>query len=576
MKRLLLALAFVGAIFPAFGQNVQQSGTVTRSHLPYWVSNGIIGDAGSSADSPVNSIGVTNNGGCALGVASQRQTAAGRQLLCLSVSDTGAATISLQNYGADSAQVLQFVINGVTYAFPGSLSTITIGSTGIIGGTTGQCLYVAAGVVGQQNCTLSAVTSLTGDITGSGPGATATTLATVNSSPGTFGSGSLIPVITVNGKGLSTVVTTTNVALTSGLTQISSGTAQGIFYQNGATTLSQIAVVNNAVLATNGSGIPSEVTTLPANLTIPAVTFNGTIAASGLSSGTCANGLGLNGTNSVVLISCPGAASSIQVGSTAISSGANGNLEFNNSGTLGEVSPGNGLSISGSTLGLTAARRTTPTVQRFTSGSGTYTTPANVLWIEVYLVGGGGGGAGGGSSGGGSGTQGNNTCWNTSGAACTTPVYQATGGGPGTWSPGTGGTGGSTTGSSTCTNSFQGAYGAPIGPTGFAGSPSSGGAGGGSAFGDGGGNGSAGNSTGTAGLTNTGGGGQGGGGNTSAAIGGGGGAGGGSCYAIISSPAATYTYAVGASANGGGAGTNGSTGGAGGSGLVWVVEHYGT
>ena len=48
-----------------------------------------------------------------------------------------------------------------------------------------------------------------------------------------------------------------------------------------------------------------------------------------------------------------------------------------------------------------------PTIQRFTSGSGTYTTPAGVLYIEVEMIGGGGGsgnaGSNGSSGGGGSG-----------------------------------------------------------------------------------------------------------------------------------------------------------------------------
>jgi hypothetical protein len=53
------------------------------------------------------------------------------------------------------------------------------------------------------------ITSLTGDGTASGPGAAALTLATVNTAPGTFGAGSIIPVVTVNAKGLVTNLTTT-------------------------------------------------------------------------------------------------------------------------------------------------------------------------------------------------------------------------------------------------------------------------------------------------------------------------------------------------------------------------------
>lgn len=53
----------------------------------------------------------------------------------------------------------------------------------------------------------NAITSLTGDGTANGPGASALTLATVNASPGTFGGSTSWPVIAVNGKGLATSVT---------------------------------------------------------------------------------------------------------------------------------------------------------------------------------------------------------------------------------------------------------------------------------------------------------------------------------------------------------------------------------
>lgn len=53
----------------------------------------------------------------------------------------------------------------------------------------------------------SAITSLTGDVTGTGPGATATVLATVNSSPGACGDATHVCVPTTNAKGLVTAQT---------------------------------------------------------------------------------------------------------------------------------------------------------------------------------------------------------------------------------------------------------------------------------------------------------------------------------------------------------------------------------
>lgn len=115
-KKSLLLLALL--VSPALGQSVQQSGTVTPRHQSYWVTSGVIGDAGTSADSPITSMGVTNEGGAGICVSSQRQTAAGRNQLCLSASTTGPATISLQNYGSAAPQALQYVINGTVVTIP--------------------------------------------------------------------------------------------------------------------------------------------------------------------------------------------------------------------------------------------------------------------------------------------------------------------------------------------------------------------------------------------------------------------------------------------------------------------------
>lgn len=66
--------------------------------------------------------------------------------------------------------------------------------------------------------------SLTGDISGSGTTSIAGTLATVNSNVGSFGSSTLIPVVTVNAKGLITAVSTT--AVSGGSPAGASGTLQ--------------------------------------------------------------------------------------------------------------------------------------------------------------------------------------------------------------------------------------------------------------------------------------------------------------------------------------------------------------
>jgi len=204
-----------------------------------------------------------------------------------------------------------------------------------------------------------------------------------------------------------------------------------------------------------------------------------------------------------------------------------------------------------------------PTIQKFTSGSGTYTTPSGVVYIRVRMLGGGGGGGGGGTQATATtGSNGGNTTFGTT-------LLVANGGGAGTSGVAAGGTVslGSAIGTALRGND-GGSYMAMT--TQFC----TGGAGGAGALGGG----SAGFSNGGAssGATNSGSGGGGGGTNAAAGLhyGMGGGAAGGFVDAIIASPSATYSYAIGAGGAAGAAGTDGYIGGAGGSGYIEVTEYY--
>lgn len=212
---------------------------------------------------------------------------------------------------------------------------------------------------------------------------------------------------------------------------------------------------------------------------------------------------------------------------------------------------------------------TNPTVQKFTSGSGTYTTPAGVKWIRVRMVGAGGGGGGSGTGSPGSGATGGNTTFGSSllvanGGAGGSPTGGNPGGAGGTASLGAA-IGTALQGASGGGNWVDGAVTLEFGVGGMGGS---------SAFGGAGGSGPA-NAVGGAAISNTGGGGGGAGTNAlaNANTGSGGGAGG-FVDAIIGSPSATYSYAVGAAGTAGTAGTGGFAGGAGGSGYIIVEEFY--
>lgn len=60
----------------------------------------------------------------------------------------------------------------------------------------------------------SAITALIGDVSATGPGAVSATLATVNGSPGTFGSATQVAQVSVNAKGLSTTVANVAIQIT--------------------------------------------------------------------------------------------------------------------------------------------------------------------------------------------------------------------------------------------------------------------------------------------------------------------------------------------------------------------------
>lgn len=202
-----------------------------------------------------------------------------------------------------------------------------------------------------------------------------------------------------------------------------------------------------------------------------------------------------------------------------------------------------------------------PNIQSFTSGSSaTYTTPtctingqsvrAIQLGIELW---GGGAGGGGGGTGGGNGGAGNTTSIST---------FTATGGAINA------GAGGTCTGSPTVLSLAGGTGGASI----AVGVNTIGGANGttphygASAFGTL-------NGVGATASANSGSGGAGG-GSSATTAGGAGGSSGAFCRTIVSSPASTYTYTVGAAASGGTAGTSGNNGGGGAAGGIIVTAQW--
>jgi hypothetical protein len=216
-----------------------------------------------------------------------------------------------------------------------------------------------------------------------------------------------------------------------------------------------------------------------------------------------------------------------------------------------------------------SAQVSPPTVQVYTSGSGTFTVPAGATRLEIEMVGGGGGGAGSGTASIGAGLAGSSTTFGTS----LLTAGAGTGGGVGSsGSPATGGNGGAPTINSPAIalaslGGSQGAGGQNNGTEATA--ILAGGSGGSSCLGG------QGRPSGGA-STNSGSGGGGASGNNVPNMFSGSGGGSGACIrAVISSPLnSTYSYAVGTAGAGGSAGTNGSPGGAGAAGWILITVYY--
>ena len=206
------------------------------------------------------------------------------------------------------------------------------------------------------------------------------------------------------------------------------------------------------------------------------------------------------------------------------------------------------------------------------SGTGdatiTFTAFQAPTYIKVTAIGGGGGGAGSGTAGGTSPTNGTATTFGTS-------LISAGGGGGGTVRNNiTAGAGGTASLTGLTGIAIDGSDGGGVTNTIAATTVYAAGASGGASALGGAGSGSYG-TFGSNAKTNSGSGGGGGGGASVAnSYTGGGGGSGAYVVANISSPSATYSYAVGSAGSGGTAGTNGYAGGNGGAGILTVEEYW--
>lgn len=221
--------------------------------------------------------------------------------------------------------------------------------------------------------------------------------------------------------------------------------------------------------------------------------------------------------------------------------------------------------------GLATVPYHVPTVQKFITGSGTYTTPSSPapMFLKITMVGAGGGGGGSGAGGESDGSGGSSTTFGTAFLSCT---GGAAGGNGNNNAPGAGGAG--TLNSPAIGISGTGNPGTVGTPTVGTAAVGSGGNGGASILGGGGAGGATISNNGSAGATNSGSGGGGGSSVTAGVNCGNGGGAGGYISALIPSPSASYAYVIGTGGGGGTAGTSGHGGSAGADGQIIVEEYY--
>lgn len=196
--------------------NVGSFGSATQSVAFTVNAKGLVTAASASTITPA----VGSITGLGTGVATALAAAVtGSGSIVLSTSPTlttpslGVATATTINALTLTALTTGFTVAGGTT----TSKTLTVSNTLTLAGTDASTLNIGAGgTLGTAAFTASSAYATAAQAnathTGDATGATALTLATVNSNVGTFGSGSLVPVITVNAKGLITAVTTAAVS----------------------------------------------------------------------------------------------------------------------------------------------------------------------------------------------------------------------------------------------------------------------------------------------------------------------------------------------------------------------------
>lgn len=299
----------------------------------------------------------------------------GAQVLAVGSPITGSCTNGFNIF--NNAGVVGCQANG------GAGSGLTLGTTTVAGGVTQQLLYDNAGILGEvakanSSVLISSVAGVPSWATSLPSGLMAPGLTVTGSftATGLVTNADLVnPSTSVNGQtctlGSTCTISASAGTITPGTTNVAGGVTNQLLYDNGG-LLGEITKGNNCIYGTNGTGVPSCLTTLPASLSVPTLTVTGSFTATGLvTNADLVNAATtVNGTTCTLGSTCSitAASPSITVGTTTVVSGTTNQILYDNGGTLGEVTKGNSCVYGTNGTGVPSCVTTLPFVVSLATG----------------------------------------------------------------------------------------------------------------------------------------------------------------------------------------------------------------
>lgn len=352
--KLRLVIAVLAALWTgvAFGQGVPlQGGQGAPGHVPQYVFTGTSqpvlvdggGAGGGATGANVSELGIAArgtgnppfvaqgggpNGENVCDYDGPTTSAAGYHVLCLSANAAGGGLISYNAFGGAASLPLLFQINGALSGIvlgPGSTTNGDFacwnGSDGSLLSDCGSVIPIGKGGTGQITANAGLNALLPSQTGNSGKVLQTDGTNTSWQSSSSVGTVTTVSVASTNGFAGTVANPTTTPAITL------STTATGILQGNGTAISAASTTGSGAVVLASGPSV--------ANLTV-----TGSFVAAGLvSNSDLANAATtVNGQTCTLGSTCTvtAAASGITIGTTTITGGANGSIEFNNAGILGE------------------------------------------------------------------------------------------------------------------------------------------------------------------------------------------------------------------------------------------------